>query len=104
MVLADRKLKLREIADTLKISKGSVFTILHQHLSMRSITTLQSQIDSQLSGQRRVKTVQSGQKRKCQLVRFWLSYFGMHKVFYSSITLRKEEPSIANIIWRYWCV
>ena len=29
MVLADRKFKLREVADTLKISKGSVFTILH---------------------------------------------------------------------------
>ena len=28
IVLGDRKLKLREIADTLKISKGSVFTIL----------------------------------------------------------------------------
>ena len=29
MVLADRKLKVHEIADTLKISEGSVFTILH---------------------------------------------------------------------------
>jgi histone-lysine N-methyltransferase SETMAR len=37
MVLADRKLKLREIADTLKISEGSVFTILHEHLSMRKL-------------------------------------------------------------------
>lgn len=37
IVLADRKLKLREIADTLKISEGSVFTILHQHLSMRKL-------------------------------------------------------------------
>ena len=36
MVLADRKLKLREIADTLKISEGSLFTILHEHLSMRT--------------------------------------------------------------------
>ena len=35
MVLADRKLKLREIADTFKISEGSVFTTLHEHLSMR---------------------------------------------------------------------
>ena len=32
MVLADRKLKLREIDDTLKISEGSVFTILHENL------------------------------------------------------------------------
>ena len=37
MVLADRKLKLREIADTLKISEGSIFTILHKHLSMRKL-------------------------------------------------------------------
>lgn len=35
MVLADRKLKLREIVDTFKISEGSVFTILHEHLNMR---------------------------------------------------------------------
>ena len=28
----------------------------------------------------------------------------MHKVFCSSITLRKEEPSTANIILHYWCV
>ena len=31
-------------------------------------------------------------------------YFGIHKVFCSSITLRKEEPSIANIIKHYWCI
>ena len=35
MVLANRKLKLREIADTLKISGGSLLTILREHLSMR---------------------------------------------------------------------
>ena len=37
MVLADRKLKLFEIADTLKISAGSVFTIWQEHLSMRKL-------------------------------------------------------------------
>ena len=37
MVLADRKLKLREIADTLEISEGSVFIILHKYLSMRKL-------------------------------------------------------------------
>ena len=36
LVLADRKLKLHEIAE-LKISEGSVFTILHEHLSMRKL-------------------------------------------------------------------
>ena len=37
LVLADRKLKLREIAEELKISEDSVFTILHEHLSMRKL-------------------------------------------------------------------
>ena len=69
-----------------------------------SITKLQSQIGSQLSGHQRVETVQSDQKRQCQLVRFWLPYFGMRTIFYSSITLRKQKLSIVNIIWRYWCV
>ena len=39
MVLADRKLNLREIADTLKISEGSVFAILHEYLSMRKLSS-----------------------------------------------------------------
>ena len=33
----NRKLKLREIADTLKISYGSVYDILHENLSMRKL-------------------------------------------------------------------
>ena len=37
IVSGDRKLKLREIADTLKISEGSVFTILHKSLGMRKL-------------------------------------------------------------------
>ena len=36
-ILADCKLKLWEIAEELKISDGSVFTILHEHLSMRKL-------------------------------------------------------------------
>ena len=35
--LANCKLKLREIAEELKISEGSIFTILHEHLSMRKL-------------------------------------------------------------------
>ena len=35
IVLANRKLKLPEIADTLKILEGSVFKILHESLGMR---------------------------------------------------------------------
>ena len=37
IVLDDRKMKLREIAGTLKISEGSVFTILHESLGMRKL-------------------------------------------------------------------
>ena len=37
IVLGDRKLKLREIADTLKISEGSAFTIFHESLRMRKM-------------------------------------------------------------------
>lgn len=37
IVLADRKSKLREIAEEVKISEGSVFSILHEHLSMRKL-------------------------------------------------------------------
>ena len=37
LVFADRKLKLLEIAEELKISEGSVFTILHEDLSVRKL-------------------------------------------------------------------
>ena len=37
LVLANYKLKLYEIREELKISEGSVFTILHEHLSMRKL-------------------------------------------------------------------
>ena len=36
-VLSALKLKFRKIADTLKISDGSVFTILHESLEMRKL-------------------------------------------------------------------
>ena len=37
IVSENRKLKLRETADTLKISYGSVYAILHEYLSMRKL-------------------------------------------------------------------
>lgn len=37
IVIADRKFSLREIVESLKISENSVFTILHEHLSMRRL-------------------------------------------------------------------
>ena len=36
-ILGDHKSKLREIAEELKISEGSMFTILSEHLSMRKL-------------------------------------------------------------------
>lgn len=33
----DRKLKVHELADIVKISDGSVFTILHERLAMRKL-------------------------------------------------------------------
>ena len=141
LILVNCKLKLREIAEDLKISEGSVFTILQsgccvcsqliknnnvstiqsvvcncfnttkrsfcinmwKWMKHGSTTSLQSQIGSQLSGQQQVIAVQGDQSCKHQQARFWPLHFGMHKVFCSSITLRKEDPSIANIILYYWC-
>ena len=37
LILASCKLKLREIAEELKISESSVFIILHEHLSIRKL-------------------------------------------------------------------
>ena len=37
LVMNDRKLMVHELADIVKISDGSVFTILHEHLGMRKL-------------------------------------------------------------------
>ena len=37
VVMDNRKVKLREIADIVKILFGSVFTILHEHLGMKKL-------------------------------------------------------------------
>ena len=37
LVISDRKLKLREIAQTVKMSEGSVLTIIHEHLTRRKL-------------------------------------------------------------------
>ena len=47
-----------------------------------STTSLRSQISCQLSGQQKVKAVQSDQRRKLQQARFWPRYFGMRKVIF----------------------
>ena len=40
IVLGNRKLKLREISDTLKILEGSTFTISHESLGMRMLFSM----------------------------------------------------------------
>ena len=37
IVLADHKLKLSEIVEELKISEGSVFTILYEHVNEKAV-------------------------------------------------------------------
>ena len=89
IVFENRKLKLREIADTLKISYGTVYAILHEHFSM---------------SKQSVRSAQSGQKRKCGPVRLWPQYIGMLMEFCSSATLKKIRRSIANVTLANWCV
>ena len=52
LILVDHKLKLREIAEELKISEGSVFTNLHEHLSMRNVCTAFAHSQSKTTCQR----------------------------------------------------
>lgn len=44
IVLTDRKLKLKEIAEASKLSEGSVFTILHEHLGMKKLIDKKNKI------------------------------------------------------------
>ena len=37
IILSDRKVKLQKIADILKILKGTVFKVVHKHLSMEHL-------------------------------------------------------------------
>ncbi|KAL7724756.1 hypothetical protein ACLKA6_008633 [Drosophila palustris] len=37
IIMSDRKVKVREIADILKISAGSVHTIIHEHLGIKKV-------------------------------------------------------------------
>ncbi|KAM8716360.1 hypothetical protein ACLKA7_003267 [Drosophila subpalustris] len=103
--MSDRKVKVREIADILKISAGSVHTIIHEHLGMKKVFSKwvprlltpeqkQQRIGSKscldmftrnkseflrrlLSGMQPVKAAQSDQRRSSWLARLWRLYFGM---------------------------
>ena len=59
LVLADCKLKLCEIAKNLKIAGGSIFTILHEHLSMRNSIQSGCHTCSQLIKNNNTMTIQS---------------------------------------------
>nr|XP_040579875.1 uncharacterized protein LOC121128360 [Lepeophtheirus salmonis] len=37
IILSNRKVKLQKKADTLKLSKGSIYTIIHDHLGMKKL-------------------------------------------------------------------
>ena len=37
VILSDRKVKLQEIADILKLSKDTVFKVVHEHISMKKL-------------------------------------------------------------------
>ena len=53
------KLKLPEIAEELKISEGSVFTILHKHLSMRKLYSKWVRVCSQSITNNNASTIRS---------------------------------------------
>ncbi|KAF7267661.1 hypothetical protein GWI33_019149 [Rhynchophorus ferrugineus] len=82
MILNGRKLKLNEIADTLKISTDRVHHIIHEYLAMRKLCAklkwiLRSPIDSHPSGLHTMNTLQRAEKYNSRLARLWRLYFGM---------------------------
>ena len=131
LILANCKLKFCEIEE-LKISQNSVLTILHEHLSMRKLCSkwvqrlltvdqkqcvdnseccLQTWIHHSLkSNWQSAEWTAAGEscpkqsKTQTSAGKVLASIFWDAQVFCLSITLRKEEPSIANIILHYWCV
>ena len=99
LVLADCKLKLHEITGVEDIGRQCIhfaWTFFNEKAVFKmGVKFAHNQLKTMRWQFRALfATVQSDQT----LVRFWLLYFGKYKVFCSSIILRKEEPSIANII------
>ena len=89
LVLADRTLNLREIAGKLMILEDSVFTILHEHLTMRKLCSKWMQ---------RLLTVDQKQQRvndsehclqlfKCNKKEFLRKYLSMDETWIHDITL-----------------
>ena len=89
----------RVLFATVSTQQKGVFCVnMWQWMKNGSSTLPRNQIGNRLSGEQQVKAVQNDQRRIHQQSRFWPPYFGMREVFYSWITLRKEDLSIANII------
>ena len=59
LILADRKLRLHEIAEGLKISEGSVFSILHKHFQWESCVQSGSRFCLQSIKNNNASTIQS---------------------------------------------
>ena len=129
MVLADRKLKLREITDTLKISEGSVLIILHEHLRMRMLCSkwvprllIVNQKQQRFDNSERclelfernkkdiyVRYVTRGENRlkrsKTQMLagKILASVFcDAHGILFIDCLEKGRTIAIANIRWRYW--
>ena len=120
LILADHKLKLYEIAEDLKISEGSVFTISHEHLSMRKLRLLtvdQKQRKGILckyvtmdetwihhftpeSNRQSAEWTAAGESQSKRPKTQTLASKVLASIFWDAqgILLRKEPPLIANII------
>ena len=79
------------VCNCFNATKRSFCVNMWQWMKHGSTTSLQSQINCHYSVQQQVIAIQSDQRRKHQLAKFWSPYFGMRKVFFSSITLRKKK-------------
>ena len=84
LILANHKLKMCEIAEELKISEGNIFTILREHLSIRNLCS---------KWVPHLLTVD--QKQQCVNNSEHCSHMFQHN---KKEFLRKEEPSIVNIM------
>ena len=99
--------KERSVEDSeccLKLFKRGKKDFLRRYVTMDETWIHKYTLESnRMSAEWTVKSENSRKRPKTQMsaVRFSLPYFGMRTVFYLSITLRKGNPSIANIIWRY---
>ena len=116
IILGDRKLNLREIADTLKILERSVLRILHESLGVRKLFPKwvprllipdQKQQRVEVSERclelfKRGKKKFLHQKLNSGLARLWHPYFGTRMVFCLSTIMRKVKPLTATIIWDNW--